>query len=226
MCSYLPNEFASLEIRAIVEMDPSDHGDLLTRGYRRFGWQVFRPACEACRECRSMRVLVQQFVPSESHRRVLRKNADVRAELHPLFVTPEHVRIYNLYQRFMRGHRGWELYQKTQESYYEQFILGSSHLGRQWLYRENGKLVGVALMDEAPGAISLVYCFYDPAWRPRSPGTFSILKQLAYAKERGLDYAYLGYWVEGCQSLKYKSQFRPHEILQSYPADDAPPVWR
>ena len=81
-------------------------------------------------------------------------------------------------------------------------------------------------MDEVPGAISLVYCFYHPDWRARSPGTFSILNQLLYAQERKLQYAYLGYWIEACKSMSYKSRFRPHEILAAYPADDAEPVWQ
>ena len=106
-CSYLPRETASLETRVIVDMSLTEYGDLLARGYRRFGWQVFRPACLNCTQCRSLRVLVEHFQPNGSERRILRKNQKVRAELHPLFATREHVELYNLYHRFMQEHRGW-----------------------------------------------------------------------------------------------------------------------
>ena len=149
----------------------------------------------------------------------------IRAELHTAFATAELVDLFNRYHRFMHVHRGWPLQEVTLESYYRDFVAGGVESGKQWLYFNEEKLVGVALMDEVPNAISLVYCFYDPAWRGQSPGTFSILNQLRYAKERGLRYAYFGYWVSGCQSLSYKSHFRPHEILRGLPEEHRQPVW-
>ena len=224
-CSYLPGESESLEFRAIAEMDPDEYGDLLARGYRRFGWQLFRPACAACSQCRSVRVLADRFEPSASERRVLKKNAGVRAVLQPVFVTLEHIELYNRYHRFMQGHRGWPERLTTPRDYADSFLSSSAGFGWQWLFFEGRRLMGVALMDEVPGAISLVYAFYEPEWRPRSPGTYSILKQLEYAKSRDIRYAYLGYWVEACPSLSYKGRFRPREILREYPSDNLPPVW-
>src|SRR6266404_3644702 len=92
-CSYLPLETASLEFRAIADMNPAEYADLLARGYRRFGWQVFRPACASCSKCRSLRVLADQFTPTTGQRRILRNNEKIRAELHPLFATREHVEL-------------------------------------------------------------------------------------------------------------------------------------
>jgi len=86
-CSYLPLETASLEVRCIAGMNRAEYAELLARGYRRFGWQVFRPACAECDKCRSVRVLASDFTPNGNERRILRKNANVRAELHPLFAT-------------------------------------------------------------------------------------------------------------------------------------------
>jgi leucyl-tRNA---protein transferase len=224
-CSYLPRETAALEVRAIADLSAAEYGDLLARGYRRFGWQVFRPACPKCAQCRSVRVLPQQWQASGSELRVLRKNQNVRAELHPLSATREHVALYNRYHSFMHLERGWPLQQTTLESYRDEFLTGAAKLGRHWLYFDEDRLIGVAVMDEAPSAISLVYYFYDPDWRANSPGTFSILNQLRYAKRRGFDYAYLGYWVEGCRSMSYKGRFKPRQLLREYPAADSAPVW-
>jgi arginyl-tRNA--protein-N-Asp/Glu arginylyltransferase len=224
-CSYLPGEVASLEVRGIASMTPAEYADLLARGYRRFGWQVFRPACRACAQCQSVRIPVQQFEPSGSERRVLRKNAGIRAELRPLFVSREHIALYNTYHEFMRRHRGWPARGITASGYAQEFLSGASDSGRQWLYFDEDRLVGVSLMDEVPGAISLVYFFYDPGWRGQSPGTFSILNQFLYAKSRGLDYAYLGYWIEDCPSMSYKGRFHPRQILQKYPGAEEAAVW-
>ena len=224
-CSYLPEETASLEVRYIANMSPAEYGDLLARGYRRFGSEVFRPACGNCQKCQSIRVLVQQFTPNAGERRILRKNKDIRAELKPLSATADHVELYNLYHRFMHAHRGWPLQQTTLELYRREFLSGARSSGRQWLYFRDEKLVGVALMDEAPGAISLIYFFYHPCWRASSPGTFSILNQILYAKASNLRYAYLGYWIQACQSMSYKGRFRPHQILSGYPGDDEAAAW-
>jgi arginyl-tRNA--protein-N-Asp/Glu arginylyltransferase len=226
ICSYLPGERASLEIRLVTDMTPLEYRALMERGYRRFGIQVFRPACRSCSECRSMRVLVQEFQPSRSQKRVLHQNRGIRAELHPAFATAEQVELFNNYHRFMHEHRGWPLQRVNLQTYYRDFVAGAADSGKQWLYFDDTTLVGVALMDKVPGAISLVYCYYHPEWRDHSLGTWSILNQFLWAKAAGLQYAYLGYWVQGCQSLSYKSRYVPHEILQGLPGERELPAWK
>jgi arginine-tRNA-protein transferase len=204
----------------------SGYRQLLERGYRRFGQQLFRPACKVCHECISLRVIVPRFRLTASYRRILRQNANIRAELHPVFASSAHVQLLNRYQAFMHANRGWDLRAYDLGSYREAFIIGADGFAKQWLYMEGAELRGVALMDEVPQAISLVYFFYDPEWRDRSPGTFSILTQLLYAQQQDLQYAYLGYAVERCQSLRYKGRFRPHEVLVHAGSDDGIPRWR
>jgi arginine-tRNA-protein transferase len=225
-CSYLPAQTASLEVRAVSELSPIEYANLLACGWRRFGWQIFRPACPKCRECRSLRILAQQFIPSAGQKRVLRKNQAIRAELHPLFAVRETIELYNRYQRFMHERRGWELRSANAAIYHDMFLSGPSEFGRQWLYFAKDRLTGVAMMDIAPQAVSLVYFFHDPEWRAQSPGIFSVLNQILYARDNGLRYAYPGYWIEGCQSMNYKNRFRPYEMLDDYVSGEDNPVWR
>jgi arginine-tRNA-protein transferase len=171
-------------------------------------------------------VLAQQLNLSAGQRRVLRKNEEIRAELHPLFVVQEIVELYNRYQRFMHEHRGWELQQHSANGYSEMFLSGPAELGKQWLYFLKDQLIGVAMMDETPNAVSLVYFFHDPDWRPQSPGVYSALTQLLYARSQGRRHAYLGYWIAECGSMNYKNRFGPHELLERYVAAEEDPVWR
>jgi arginine-tRNA-protein transferase len=224
-CPYLPQERASLEITFDPQVTPSSYGELLRRGYRRFGWQLFRPACRHCHACVSMRVVVNDFELNAGQRRVMRQNKSIRCQLAPAVVTQQHVQLYNRYQAFMHVERGWEPQTHTLSSYLEAFASGPRDIGWEWRYFEGDRLVGVSLMDIAPQAISLVYFFYDPAWRKHSPGHFSILNQLLHAKQQGASYAYLGYWVEACPSLNYKSRFRPYEKLERYVSLGEEPTW-
>ena len=226
-CSYLPYENASLEVRLAKGVSEAEYESLLERGWRRFGWQYFRPVCPKCRECRSVRVLAHEFTPSAGQRRVMRKNERIRAELHHLFAARETVDLYNRYQRFMHEHRGWELRHASASSFYDMFLSGDSQLGRQWLYFDGDRLVGVAMMDVvARQATSLVYFFHDPEWRAQSPGVFSVVTQLEYAKAQGIPHAYLGYWIKDCGSMNYKNRFKPYEILDEYVNVEEAPVWR
>ncbi len=234
-CSYLPDQLSSLEYQIVANVTAAEYADLLVRGYRRFGRYIFRPVCGTCRECRSLRIPVQDFELSASHRRVMRANSNVRAELHPAYATIEHLRIFNQYHDFMADFRGWRHKNTAAAEYIDDFVVDPFHtdsdaFALQWLYFQDDRLLGVSIMDEvrlpgSPGAISLVYCYYDPAWRPRSPGTFAILNQLSYAKDAGMDYAYFGYWVDGCQSLSYKSRYRPAEVLDWPAGPDEVPDW-
>ena len=224
-CSYLPEQTAALEYRIVQELGAEEYERLLAHGYRRFGAQLFRPECPDCRQCVSIRVLVQQFEPSAAFRRVLRKNERIRVVRQRPSVSPAHLDLYHRYHRFMAEIREWRRDRISRAEYVESFVAGGGAFAWQWLYYDGDELVGVALMDETATAISLVYFFYDPVWRRDSPGTFSILVQLAHARAAGKLHAYPGYWIHANTSMAYKARFQPFERLVRHPSPGAEPVW-
>ncbi len=224
-CSYLPEETASLTYRILIELSTKDYDELLRRGWRRFGCEFFRPACPACSQCQSLRLPLQAFSPSRSQRRALKQNADIEVIVQEPTLTAEHLRLFNAYHRFMHKEKGWPPHRHNANSYARSFLMGNWEFARELQYDQRGRLVGVALADVTDQSLSSIYFFYDPAWRSQSPGVFSILQQVLHAKQLGLKYHYLGYWVAQSQSMAYKAQYRPHEILTRYPDDDEEPEW-
>jgi arginine-tRNA-protein transferase len=60
----------------------------------------------------------------------------------------------------------------------------------------------------------MVYSFYDAALADRPGlGTFIILDHITRAARAGLPFVYLGYWIDGCERMSYKTRYRPIERL-------------
>ncbi|MCA9170689.1 MAG: arginyltransferase [Planctomycetales bacterium] len=224
-CSYLPTEEAALAYRQIARISAADYQRYLERGWRRHGAYFFRPQCPACRKCRSLRVDVANFKASKSQRRCWKQNQDIAVQIGPPSLTRDHLDIFNRYHADMHQRRGWPLRETSPEEYFESFLLGNFEFAAEFRYFRAEQLVGVGLVDITQAASSSVYFYHDPDWRGRAPGVFSMLVELGYAKDRGIDHHYLGYWIRECPSMAYKSQYGPHELLQEYVDDNAAPSW-
>lgn len=225
-CFYLPSETATLDYRIIGALTSHAYEQLLARGWRRFGVEFFRPACVNCVKCRSLRVLVNEFEPSKSQRRTRRTNAHLDLVVQRPSVTTEHLHLFNAYHADMHVRRGWPQQEMTADRYAKTYLAAPGDFTREFLYFDGGTLVAVGLVDVTDDSLSSLYFFHDPARRSSALGVFSLLEELRFARERGLRHHYLGYCVAECQSMAYKAQYRPHEILQHLPGDREEPVWR
>lgn len=224
-CSYLPQEQSSLEYRVLAQVSDSAFQEMLERGWRRHGRNFFRPACPSCRKCQSLRVDVNTFRPTKSQRKADKKNSDVRLEVAKPSVTQQHIKLYNDWHADMHVRSGWRDDRMDAQTYTEVFLAGNWPFAREFRYYLEEELVGVGLVDVLPDALSSVYFYHAPAWRPDSPGTFTVLKEIEYARQTGRRYLYLGYWIAECQSMAYKARFGPHDILNVYPTDQEEPKW-
>ena len=61
----------------------------------------------------------------------------------------------------------------------------------------------------AAQGLSAVYTFFEPELAGRSLGRFAVLTLINKAREMGLNYVYLGYWIKDCEKMSYKSEYRP-----------------
>lgn len=222
-CSYLPQQTAStLFIDPAARPTPEIYGQLLQQGFRRSGEHVYRPHCEACTACHSARVPVSSFKPKRNQRRIRRLNEqDINLVITPAGFEPEH---YALYRRYTAGrHPDGEMSNMDQVQYLG--FLTSRWCDTEFLeFRLDGVLVAVAVTDRVPDGLSAVYTFFDPELARRSLGTYAILSQIELARQRGLDWLYLGYWIEQCHKMAYKTDYQPLQLFSDdrwrpYPVD-------
>ncbi|WP_437185204.1 arginyltransferase [Planctomicrobium sp. SH668] len=224
-CSYLPEQTASLEYRSYRELTPFQLEYLLERGWRRFGIDVFRPACANCMQCIPIRVDVNAFQPSKSQRRTLKKNGAISVQLQPASVTLEHVSLYNSWHAQMATEKNWPAQTVSPQTYAQGFLTGEFPTLHDILYFEEDELVGVGLVDRLPNSLSSVYFYHAPRWRDHNPGTFSLMCEIEIARQLKLKFVYLGYWINECTSMAYKSRFHPHEVLLTRPKDEENASW-
>ena len=225
-CSYLPDETASLQYRYLLDVDAADYEGMLARGWRRQGACFFRPGCPNCRKCRSLRVDVAAFQFGKSQRRCLAKNADIRLVVRSPGMSKAHLSLFNAYHADMHARRGWDYEPTTAENYAHTFLAGQFNFAREFAYYRRRSLVGIGLVDIVPHGLSSVYYYHRPDWRPLSPGRFSVLKEIEYARELGKSHLYLGYWIKENASMAYKNGYTPHEILETYVGPHETPVWQ
>jgi arginine-tRNA-protein transferase len=121
--------------------------------------------------------------------------------------------------------KGWKYYELTPKSYFELHVAGCGKFGKEVLYFYDDKMVAVDLIDFTDNGISSIYFFYDPDFAGLSLGKYSIYQQILLARSQGLSWIYLGYYVDGCPSLAYKADFKPHQLLQGNPEAVDTPVW-
>ncbi len=192
--------------------------DTLTQsGFRRSQTIAYRPACEACRACVSVRVKVDEFTPSRNLRRVLERNADLGGTVVRSEPTSEQ---YSLFRAYLDArHADGGMADMTVLDY--SMMIEDSHVDTRIIeYRSNAgspdaapPLVAVCLTDLLADGLSMVYSYYDPDETDRSLGTYMILDHIERARALGLPHVYLGYWVEGSKKMAYKARFLPQERL-------------
>lgn len=210
-CGYLSDKMARSEVVAPeYPIDTATYGRLMRNGYRRSGHFVYRPYCEQCRACLSVRIKVEAFTPNRSQRRSWKKHHCLTANQHELYFDETHFALYRRYQA--ARHAGGSMDQDSREQY-QNFLLQSHVSSKLITFYDAAQLCMVSIIDELPDGLSSVYTFYDPDITQASYGTYAILWQIQLCKALGLDYLYLGYWIKAHQKMNYKANFQPLEIL-------------
>ena len=184
-------------------------------GFRRSQNIAYRPACDGCAACVSVRVCVRQFEPSQSMRKIARRNADLRSEVRPAKAASEQYSLFRAYidERHADGGMADMTVLDFAAMVDDSFV--DSRMIEYRLRAENGstQLIACVLTDVLNDGLSMIYSFYDPEFASRSLGTFMILDHIERARKLSLPYLYLGYWVKGSRKMNYKSRFLPQERL-------------
>jgi arginine-tRNA-protein transferase len=207
-CPYLPGRQAESRAFLAEELPPSLYHRFMDAGFRRSGKIFYQPICKGCRQCIALRVPVARFAPRKTQRRCLRRNQDLKVTCQSPLLNDEKMTLYERYKRDWHGSDD-----ATMEEL-ESFLYATPVDVLEFEYRDPaGRLIAVGICDVCDESLSSVYFYFDPAYSSRSLGTYGALHEIAFAVQHGIPYYYLGYYVAGCQAMRYKADFRPAELL-------------
>lgn len=217
-CPYLPDRFERKVFAHLPLSDGAPVNDTLTQsGFRRSQTIAYRPACDACDACLSVRAPVASYAFSRSERRALDRNAGLTRHLVEAEATREQ---FDLLRRYLLArHKGDGM---SEMGWFDYVAMVEETSVRTHLmeYRAAsadggpGELTAVMLVDVLSDGLSLVYSFYDPDQPRQGLGRFMILDHVLQARAAGLPYVYLGYWIAGSAKMAYKAGLRPLEVLR------------
>ncbi len=216
-CPYL----ADREERKLFTALQGEHAGVLNdtlskQGFRRSQNVLYRPSCAECSACLSARIRVADFRPSKSQRRAARRNAHLTRRARAPWATEEQYQLFRTYLEDRHADGGmadmdvFEFSAMIEETPVKSRVV-------EYYARQDGEedaLVGVCLTDLLDDGVSMVYSFYSPERQRESLGTYIILDHIDIAREAGLPYVYLGYWVPGSPKMDYKARFSALEIYR------------
>jgi len=216
-CSYLDGKYTRLNYKCVENVSKLFATAVAQRGWRRYGKRFVYPSCISCNECKSIRIEVKDYHFSRSQRKALKRNENTKIVVQEPTLSAEHLALYNKYNQHKANNDGWDYECISEDEYLDSFVVGAHDFGREILFYRDDKLVGVDLIDILDDGISTICCYYDPEYMWYSLGIFSVLYEIKLAQEMGLQWVYLGYWIEGNKAFQYKENFEPIEILEGYP---------
>ncbi|MDV6234895.1 arginyltransferase [Leptospira ellisii] len=214
-CSYYPDRPSRIQYLPFEgEILPETLQFFFDSGFRRTGNILYRTSCGGCTDCLSYRIPLEGFEPSSNKRRLLKRNGDLELRWSAPKLSEEKETLYLKYQRIryesfvrhesdpelLRGMR-WNLFESAENSVELTIRLGS-------------RLLGFMILDHASDSLSAVYSVYDPEETKRGLGSFAILRSILYAKESGMKYFHLGYFLPGHPDMDYKRNWTPAEIKE------------
>lgn len=181
---------------------------LIQKGFRRSGHHIYRPHCDACRKCISVRIIIEEFTPKRAQKRAEKNNSDLTTHLSDSRYTEEYFLLYKKYLNNRHPDSGMD---KPTKVDFERFLVTDWCDSIFCELRLDGELLCVAVTDVTSTGLSAVYTFFDPDYPKRSLGTAAIMKQIELTRQMNLPYLYLGYWISGSQKMMYKATFNPQE---------------
>ena len=211
-CPYLEGRMERKLFTALQGENADQLNNVLSQqGFRRSQNVLYRPSCAECSACLSARINVAAFRPSRGQRRTARRNAAIDRKATSPWATEDQFDLFRQYLDARHADGGmadmdvFEFAAMIEETPIRSRVI-------EYTDTTDDTMVAVSLTDVLEDGVSMVYSFFTPDRSGDSLGTYMILDHIDIARDAGLSYVYLGYWVPGSQKMGYKAKFAGLEV--------------
>jgi leucyl-tRNA---protein transferase len=193
----------------LAAADPALMDALWADGWRHFGSRFFRYSLsvasdETWQRIMPVRIDLAEFRPSKMYRRLLRRNADLEVRIVPATVDETREAIFQRHKaRFTHN-----IPETLRDFMPEADTATTPCECREVQVWEKDRLIAVSYLDLGRNAASSVYAIFEPDAAPRSPGIFTLLQEIEFARSTGRRLLYLGYATHEPSHYDYKKRFR------------------
>ncbi len=207
MTFFINEEF----VRTLVSS--AEHDRLLADGWRHFGRQFFRYNLalyeDEIRLVIPLRIRLSGFRIAQSQERILRKNSDVEISIGPVNLTQEVLDLFDRHKQRFKQHTPESIFtfiaERPEDEPCDTY---------QQTMRVGGRLVAAGFFDVGERSVSAIYTAFELDETRRSLGVFTILKEIEFAVEKGMEFYYLGYSYSGRSFYDYKKRFHGTEAFE------------
>ncbi|MEK9771296.1 MAG: arginyltransferase [Nitrosomonadales bacterium] len=211
-CGYLKHHRSqSLVVAHPEKLEKNEVSNLISNGFRRSGIHIYKPDCKSCNKCIPIRVDVTNFRPNRTQKRIIKRYQYLDISLDQLEFSDEDFLLYDQYQKIK--HNEFTDSDKNNRNDYINYLLTSNTETKKITFKHQSKLKIITILDIFDNSISAVYTFYDVKSNQESYGTYSILWLIEWAKKNKIKHIYLGYWINESVKMRYKTNFKPFELL-------------
>ena len=215
-CPYLDGRMERKLFTALQGDGAARMNDALSKqGFRRSQNVLYRPTCSECSACLSARIRVADFVPSRTQKRVAKMSRGIVRRATSPWATEDQ---YALFRKYLDSRHSTGGMADMDMFEFAAMVEETPVRTRLIEYTDPAapagasELIAASLTDIFDDGLSMVYSFFDPDLEKSSLGTYLILDHVQIARELGLPYVYLGYWVPGSDKMGYKAKFSALEV--------------
>ena len=188
------------------EMSPEVFDNLLEGGWRLLGKTIVRHNFAVCRGqlCQTipLRIHLRAFQFSKSQRKLLRAKDHFRIERKEILLTPEKEALFLKHTK---------RFSERQPKGIEVFLGKNCNVepvrGEELTVYKDNEMLACSFMHLGEKNMSGTYCFFDPDYSGVSLGSLTMLLELKYAIELGMEYYYHGYCYDIPSQFDYKCNF-------------------
>ena len=192
----------------LTAAEPSLMDALWAEGWRHFGSHFFRYSLSLVeggmlQRIMPLRIDLAEFRLSKGQRRILRGNADLAVRVAPANVDEQREAMFQRHKtRFTSN------IPETLRDFMPEANPSSTPCEcREIQAWERDCLIAVSYLDLGREAASSVYAIFEPEAARRSPGIFTLLQEIEFARSTGRRFLYLGYATFEPSHYDYKKRF-------------------